>query len=314
MDERSRALTRWAPVAGRWNFEDDLATYLGPEDPASPFPHGIALGEARLRSGSVETTVHFSEEPAGSSGRILFGYNAATTEYYSIGLGGYGFAYVLSEYQHGKGWRGVRVAGSQENIAPDSQFRIKATVQGQRVSLIVDGIQVFEHDLSQPPSGDQIGLYAWGPEPVEFKAARVVAVRPEVFVVMQFGEPFDALYTDVIKPVVEEMGLRAYRADDIYRPGIILQDIIRGLIEAEVIIAEITPPNPNVFYELGYAHALDKTTILLAERSKELPFDIRSYRCIFYDNTIRGKGDVERNLRKHLVNILGGLWARGNFA
>lgn len=304
MEEQSRALTKWAPIAGRWEFENDLARYLGPEDPASP--HGVALSVARLRSGSVETSVHFSEKPEGSSGRILFGYNSKTTEYYSIGLGGYGRAYVLSDYQPGEGWRGVRYIGSQKNIAPNSHFRIQARVQAQRVSLVVDGIQVFEHDLSQPPSGDQIGLFAWGPEPVEFKDTKVVAIRPpKVFVVMRFGEPFDALYTDVIKPVVEEMGLQAYRADDIYRPGVILQDIIQGIVEAEVIIAEITPPEPNVFYELGYAHALDKTTILLAERNGKLPFDIRGYRCIFYDNTIRGKGEVEKTLRKHLVNILG---------
>ena len=62
---------------------------------------------------------------------------------------------------------------------------------------------------------------------------------------------------------------------------------------------------PNVFYELGYAHALGKPTILLAERGRELPFDIRGYRCIFYDNTIGGKAAVETNLKKHLENIKG---------
>ena len=75
-----------------------------------------------------------------------------------------------------------------------------------------------------------------------------------------------------------------------------LEDIIEGLVESEVIVAEITPANPNVFYELGYAHALGKPTILLAERGRELPFDIRGYRCIFYDNTIGGKKEIETKL------------------
>lgn len=70
------------------------------------------------------------------------------------------------------------------------------------------------------------------------------------------------------------------------------------------MIAEITSPNQNVFYELGYAHALNKPTILLARRGKELPFDIRSYRVIFYEDTIGGKPVVEENLRKHLKAIL----------
>jgi hypothetical protein len=72
------------------------------------------------------------------------------------------------------------------------------------------------------------------------------------------------------------------------------------------VIAEITPPNPNVFYELGYAHALDKPTILLAERSSKLPFDVSGYRCIMYDNSIKGKSGLETLLRNHLLAILQG--------
>jgi nucleoside 2-deoxyribosyltransferase len=48
----------------------------------------------------------------------------------------------------------------------------------------------------------------------------------------------------------------------------ILHDVAQGIVDARVIVAEITPPNQNVFYELGYAHALGKPTILLAEREK----------------------------------------------
>lgn len=52
------------------------------------------------------------------------------------------------------------------------------------------------------------------------------------------------------------------------------------------------------------AHALNKPTILLAQRGKQLPFDIRSYRVIFYDDTIGGKSLVEEQLRKHFRSIL----------
>ena len=57
-------------------------------------------------------------------------------------------------------------------------------------------------------------------------------------------------------------------------------------------------------YELGYAHALNKPTVLLARRGADLPFDIRSYRVVFYDDTIGGKPEVERNLEVHLKAIL----------
>jgi len=49
---------------------------------------------------------------------------------------------------------------------------------------------------------------------------------------------------------------------------------------------------------------LDKLTILQAENGTELPFDIQSHRCIFYDNTIRGKKDVEEKLLRHIENIV----------
>jgi nucleoside 2-deoxyribosyltransferase len=91
--------------------------------------------------------------------------------------------------------------------------------------------------------------------------------------------------------------------DEMAGPGVILQDMQREIEQAGVVIAEITPPNPNVFYEVGYAHALGKPTILLAQRGIQLPFDIRSFRVVFYTDTIGGKAEVGRSLAKHLLAI-----------
>ncbi|MGA2799125.1 MAG: hypothetical protein ABSE63_16215 [Thermoguttaceae bacterium] len=122
---------------------------------------------------------------------------------------------------------------------------------------------------------------------------------------MEFSEPFNSFFDHVVRPVADRLGLEAFRASDVYKPGVILADILRGIIESEVIIAKITSGNPNVFYELGHAHAMGKQTILLADRaSTKLPFDIRGYRVIFYDNSIPGKPEVERQLEEHLKNIM----------
>ena len=59
---------------------------------------------------------------------------------------------------------------------------------------------------------------------------------------MQFSDPYQTLYTDVIKPVIEAYKLHAYHAGEVYRPGIILEDITTGIIDAKIVIAEITPP------------------------------------------------------------------------
>ena len=250
MEEQIYKLTKWAAVAGKWKFKEDSVVYLGPEDPNSTILYGVALGNARARSGSTETRVHFFEKPQASAGRIIFGYNPQTREYFSVGLGGYNFAYVLDEFSPTRGWKALAAAGSIENFTPNSEFQIETRIYGQRVSLLVDSIKVVEHNLPRPLDGDHVGLFAWGSSQVEFKATKVAVTRPKVFVVMQFGEPYDSLYTEVIKPVAEEMGLEAYRVDDVYMPGIILQDIRRGIIEAEVVIAEITPPNLMSFTKL----------------------------------------------------------------
>jgi hypothetical protein len=240
-----------------------------------------------------------------SVGRIVFGHNAATGAYFSAGLGGYHVAYLLDEYVPGAGWRGLRTEGSENNLRGETPYDIEVQLRGQRVRLFINSVRVLEGHLPHPLSDDQIGLFAWGDAPVLFRTFSAEADRPEVFILMQFGEPYDTLYRDVIAPVAQAMEFHPYRADDVYRPGLVLQDIIEGLIESEIIVAEITPANPNVFYELGYAHALGKPTILLAERGRELPFDIRGYRCIFYDDTIGGKAAVEASLKKHLANIKG---------
>jgi hypothetical protein len=150
-------------------------------------------------------------------------------------------------------------------------------------------------------------LFGFGTATFEFTQPRVSLKRGIVFVVMQFSEPYHQLYKEVIEQTALDNGLLARHVGEVFGPGIILQDIVSGIETAKIVIAEITPPNPNVFYELGYAHALRKPTILLADRNKldKLPFDISGYRCLFYENSIGGKRQVEEGLTKHLKAILG---------
>ena len=80
-----------------------------------------------------------------------------------------------------------------------------------------------------------------------------------------------------------------------------MEDVTRSIRSAALIIADVTPDNANVFYEVGFAHAIGKPTILLSDRKRErLPFDISGFRTLFYDNTIGGKGAVEVRLKQHL--------------
>jgi nucleoside 2-deoxyribosyltransferase len=107
------------------------------------------------------------------------------------------------------------------------------------------------------------------------------------FVIMPFGqEHSDALWADVLVPVIREAGLTPIRADFVRNVGPIMEDVTNNIREAAIIVADITGTNPNVMYELGYAHALGKPAALLhctemdEDWSRNLPFDIRGMRIL----------------------------------
>lgn len=125
-----------------------------------------------------------------------------------------------------------------------------------------------------------------------------------IFVVMQFSKEYNELFEDVIKPITEKAGFECIRADEFYTSTPIIKDIVESIKQSTAIIAEITSDNPNVFYEVGYSHAIDKPTILLCDKTRErLPFDVSGFRTLFYENTIAGKKKVEESLKKYLANI-----------
>ena len=105
---------------------------------------------------------------------------------------------------------------------------------------------------------------------------------PNVFVLMPFDEEFDPVYKKFIKPVFEEAGFVVDRADDILSQQNILKDVLEGIHKSDLIVADLTGANPNVFYELGLAHALRKPVILITQSIEDVPFDLKSYRLLEY--------------------------------
>ena len=298
--------TRWAAISGLWHFDGSSARYLGPSSSEGIQPYGISLTNWNLTDGSVRVRIKFSQvdsEGQISAGLVL-GFQSERSRYVIVQLGGYGRAYSIAEFVPGVAWQGIENVGSARNLEANREYDIDLRQTGQEIRMSVDGVPVIERVLAQPLTGSQLGLFAWGRAPIDFSQLIVSSASPQVFVAMQFGHPFDTLYQEVIYPLSKALGLNVIRIDEVAGPGIIFEDIKRQIAEAKIVIAEITAPNQNVFYELGYAHALNKPTILLAQRGKELPFDIRSYRVIFYDDSIGGKPALERDLQKHLEAIL----------
>ena len=116
---------------------------------------------------------------------------------------------------------------------------------------------------------------------------------------MPFEEQFDEIYELFISEVLDEMGFDFRRADDIQSQQNILKDIVEGISISDLIIADLTNPNPNVYYELGLAHAFNKPVISLTQDISLLPFDLKSYRVIEYDThfaTIKSAKNELKNL------------------
>lgn len=106
------------------------------------------------------------------------------------------------------------------------------------------------------------------------------------FVLMPFDADFDDIYKLGIKQSCIDAGAYCERVDEqIYKESI-LERIYNQISKADIIVADMSNRNPNVFYEVGYAHALGKTTILLTQNSEDIPFDLKHYPHIIYDNKI----------------------------
>jgi hypothetical protein len=237
----------WAAVVGRWAATPELIQYLGPQ-PQFPHPLGICLTNVNITGGTITARI----SPSGDAeGRILLGYRSPTERYVMAGLRGWNFAYSIGEFEPSLGWRALAAAGAATNLTPEQWYQVSVALSGQRISLTVDGVRVLDHVLERPLSGGQAGLFAWGEHPVKF-AEYLVDKRPgTVFVVMQFSDPYKQLYQEVIQPVASTFGLQAYHVGEVFGPGMILHDIAQGIVDATVVVAEITPANQNVFYELG---------------------------------------------------------------
>lgn len=116
------------------------------------------------------------------------------------------------------------------------------------------------------------------------------------FVIMPFGGMLDDVYEFGIKLAVEDVGLKWQRADDIHQPGSILSQIWTALLKARYVIADLTGTNGNVLYELGLAHALGHSVILLTQDMEDVPFDLRPQRHIVYQGTSAGIKQLRTSL------------------
>ncbi|MGG7671810.1 family 16 glycoside hydrolase [Pseudomonas sp. WC2] len=282
-----------------------------PEQKLIP-PHTFLRSNIEFEQGTVSWEVYISDDsgsceillPAEISSPQATGTAANPTESQTfeldlaIGVNNLGAPYGIAALRN-YNWEPVMGVGQGSKVPTEKWISLSVRVVGSSIDMFVDGVRIIS--INRTMRRGQLGLFMQGNTEVKFRNLKIEAEQPLCFVVMQFTPDFNILYNDVIKPLCEEFGYRVIRGDDFYTSGQILEDITSSINSSALIIADVTPDNPNVFYEVGYAHGIGKPTILLSDRTRtRLPFDISGFRTLFYDNTIGGKAIVESKLRLHL--------------
>ena len=298
------AKTNWLTLFGPISYENGVITYSPPTPPEQDAVDGVAVrpfGMVRssvvFSEGTIEARVSFDGPETAVV--LLLNTSDKTELMFHVRASGRSPLYFISEGTPGTDSTTLGFAGGLATRDPKVPVQMKVDITGSRVRLYIDDVLAAEANKTIVKSALQFrvdGHYG----------ARIdqLVVRPRqmtAFVVMQFTDEYNDLYTEVIEPTCLAFGFKANRVDNMYSNGLILEDILQQLNESSVVIADITPDNPNVFYEVGYSHGVGKPTILLSDKKRErLPFDISGFRTLFYDNTIAGKSQIEERLAHHL--------------
>jgi len=119
-----------------------------------------------------------------------------------------------------------------------------------------------------------------------------------VFVLIPFNSRYDHVF-DAIRLTCQHVGLQCVRGDEEFIRGDLLPHILKTMCRASVVIAVIDGRNANVFYELGLAHAMDKSTLLVSKTVDSLPLDVKSKKIIVYQHL----KELSRLLKDELLRL-----------
>jgi hypothetical protein len=108
------------------------------------------------------------------------------------------------------------------------------------------------------------------------------------FVIRGFGTKanvdFDRVHEELIAPALRQLGIEGGTSGEIVEAGNVREDMYRELVMADLVVADVSVHNANVFYELGIRHAVrNRSTVLIRARIDEVPFDLRTDRYLSYD-------------------------------
>ncbi|GAH73684.1 unnamed protein product, partial [marine sediment metagenome] len=114
---------------------------------------------------------------------------------------------------------------------------------------------------------------------------------------------WDKVRRHLIEEVAAKKGYNVIRADDISKPGIITSQIIEHLLSSELVIADLSTKNTNVFYELAIRDAARLPVILIGDDTSEIPFDVRQQRMIKYSLDPDELDEARKKLAEYIDSV-----------
>jgi hypothetical protein len=280
-----------------WSFDKASRSYMSQAHPyrndqrlvfAEPFGDGTLTGEIIWHESLELETGGFPRVAT-----FIFRYRDRQNYYYA-GTGAFGAKFCIGKRVDGKS-QNIRSVGSSNAIEKDRPYRIKVTAEGSRITLReCEVIHITVND--EAFQAGQWGLGTWRTK-AEFRDPMSNTVKPRCFLIMPFGKEFDFVLR-TIRETVESFGFEYDRADESFVTETIVEKIKEQISRADLIIADLTGKTPNVFYEVGYAAALNKKLIQLAQSVADLPFDVKHLRTFAYSDKmgedIKFKEDLAR--------------------
>jgi hypothetical protein len=265
---------------------------------------GLHLSSDFFSEGEITATFNHKKVDDYSCSEIVINYDPETRDSLHIGIPRDLTLISVRAWTKGK-WETISSAGERTSLKANTDYKIRCVIAGSQVTVYCNGVKLIHTNLPFPLTKSQFGLFLIGTDRIEIKQIKTISRKPKAFVITQFSSPYNEVYSDVIKNICNELNVDVLRIDESMGPGLIVADIVQAIETSAFVIADVSPVNANVFYEVGYAHGIKKPTILIAEKSTKLPFDISPIRTLFYDNSISGKPKLEEGLRLYINQILG---------
>lgn len=230
---------------------------------------------------------------------------------------GYGLDLVESSQQQ---YLGVRDAIEGGSFPRDLQAVVIVERLKLRVDAVSDALDEIAGKAPRPADWNPTRRYEWPiypvPEPKETRAQSDRAIKKTVdevsreppkkrgiFVAMPFTRKKRDIWRFGIQNPVRAAGLVCERIDDEHFTGDILQRLWRNIEDAELVIADLSGHNPNVFLEVGYAWGKDRPVLFLYQAQEgektQLPFDVSTHRCLIYEDAT----DLEAKLSQELLGL-----------